>query len=82
MKELERQFEVLLDELSTSLTMNDVEQIRELARANELGIAVENFCTQLYERQAVCTKEQVIRIAEIGKAIGINSSFWNILGNE
>ena len=76
---LEQKFEVLLDELSQSLTAADVEQIQELVHANELGVAFENLCTQLYERAAVCSLEQIDRIAEIGNAMAIDSTYWQNL---
>jgi hypothetical protein len=76
MKELELQFEVILKELSTSLTETEVGQMQELVRANELGVAFENFCRQLYERGAVCSQEQIIRIAAIGEAMGIEADYW------
>ena len=83
MKELELQFEVLLKELSTSLTVSDIEQIRELVDANELGVAFENFCTQLYERDAVCSRGQMKRIAAVGEAMGIKPDYWkNIATND
>ncbi len=39
------------------------------------------MCTQLHERDTVCTKDQLQRIAEIGSAIGISSDYWKDLGN-
>ena len=79
MKTLEQQFVNLLGELGPSLTFTDVEQIQELVDANELGVAFENFCTQLYERDAVCSPEQLERISFVGTAMGINSDFWEPL---
>lgn len=79
MKSLEQQFEELLKEFVESLTTSDCEQIRELAEANELGVAFENFCTQLFERDAVCSADQHRRIESIGTAIGISSDYWRNL---
>lgn len=79
MTALEQKFEALLNELSQSLTSADVEGIQELIEANELGVALEDFCTQLFERDAVCSREQIDRIAEIGKATAINSEYWQNL---
>jgi hypothetical protein len=76
MKALELQFNTLLRELSTSLTKTDIEQIRELVDAGELGVAFENFCTQLYEWDAVCSREQIDQIAYIGGAMGIKPNYW------
>lgn len=76
MKKLELQFEVLLKELSMSLTETDVGEMRELVQTNELDVAFENFCTQFYERDAVCSEDQIIRIAAIGEAMGIKPEYW------
>ena len=79
MKALEEQFEALLEELAGSLTPTDCEQIRELVGANELGVAFENFCTQLFERDAVCSLDQKRRIESIGTAMGISADYWKNL---
>jgi hypothetical protein len=63
MKALELKFNILLRELSTSLTETDIEQIQELVNVGELGVAFENFCTQLYEWDVVRSSEQIDRIA-------------------
>lgn len=79
MKTLEQQFRELLEELEEKLTFSDCEQIRELVDANELGVAFENFCTQLFERDAVCSVGQLHRIEAIGKAMGISPDYWKTL---
>jgi hypothetical protein len=79
MSTLERQFAALLEEMSKSLTATDLEQIRELVDVGELGVAFENFCTQLYERGGVCERGQILRIAAIGEAMRINPRYWQIL---
>jgi hypothetical protein len=75
MKALELKFNILLRELSTSLTETDIEQIQELVNVGELGVAFENFCTQLYQWDAVCSREQIDRIAYIGEAMGIKPDY-------
>ena len=79
MKTLEQQLRELLDELSERLTTADCDQVRELVDANELGVAFENLCTQLFERDAVCSLEQHRRIESIGNAIGISADYWKNL---
>ena len=70
------EFETLLHEVSQKLTTDDIEQIMDLLLANELGVAFENLCTQLYERDAVCTKDQIDQITRIGNALKIDSDYW------
>lgn len=79
MKNLEQQFRELVDELADRLAISDCDQIRELVDANELGVAFENFCTQLFEWDAVCSAEQYRRIEFIGKAMGISADYWKNL---
>jgi hypothetical protein len=79
MKALERKFNTLLRELSTSLTETDIEQIRELVNVGELGVAFEHFCTQLYEWDAMCSREQIDRMAYIGEAMGIKPAYWQTI---
>jgi len=59
-----------------------VEQNNELLSVGELTIAFENFCTQLYERDAVCSIADVQEIALIGKALGIKEKYWTILATK
>jgi hypothetical protein len=79
MKILEEQFRILLRALGPSLTTEDVEQTQELVDHNELGVAFENFCTQLYELDVTCSPDQLTQIASIGTAMGISSEYWTIL---
>jgi hypothetical protein len=79
MKTLEENFIVLLTQLGPSLTDTDVEQIQELVDANELGVAFENFCTQLFERNFACSREQLNQISSIGAAMGISPDYWKNL---
>ena len=82
MNALKPRFQSILKELSSKLTATDVEQIDELANVGELGVAFENFCTQLYERDAVCSVAQVQEIGLIGTALGIKEKYWTILAKE
>jgi len=82
MNALKPRFQSILKELSPKLTTTDVEQIDELANVGELAVAFENFCTQLYERDAVCSVVQVQEIGLIGTALGIKEKYWTILATE
>lgn len=79
MKTLEQKFEGLLEELAESLAASDSEQIRELVDANELGVAFEIFCTQLFERDTECSADQLRRIESIGRSMGISADYWKNL---
>ena len=70
---------ILLTTLGPSLTATDVEQIQELVEFNELGVAFENFCTQLYERDATCSPEELSQITSIGTTMGISPEYWENL---
>jgi hypothetical protein len=82
MPNLEQQFNALVAELAPLLTADDVKMIRELVDANELGVAFENFCVQLQERDVVCFGRQFDRIAAIGEAMGIARDYWSNIMRE
>lgn len=79
MKTLEEKFIVLLTQLGPSLTDTDVEQIQELVDANELGVAFESFCTQLFERIFECSRDQLDQRLSIGAAMVISPDYWKNL---
>jgi hypothetical protein len=51
----------------------------ELVRAGEPGIALENFCTQLFEYDVKVSPMVLNEIASLGIAMGINSRYWERL---
>ncbi len=69
----------MLKGISPQLTAADVEQIVDLIDVGELRVAFENLCTQLYERDAVCSIAEVQEIAVLGTALGISQEYWVIL---
>ncbi|PYS72976.1 MAG: hypothetical protein DMF69_06180 [Acidobacteria bacterium] len=79
MNTFEEKFRILLIELGPSLTAMDLQQVQELVDANELGVAFENFCTQLFERDAVSSRDQLDQIVTLGAAMGISQEYWNHL---
>jgi hypothetical protein len=79
MTQLEIQFIAIVNEQSLALPKPDVDEIRSLVDDNELGVAFENFCTQLYEYDAPCTSEQIHRIAALGLALKVSPRYWEIL---
>lgn len=68
-----------MTELSSKLVDSDVEAVRVLICAGELTDAFEDLCTQLYERGAICTSEQVARLASVGEAISVHPRYWEML---
>jgi hypothetical protein len=79
MKMLEQKFQVVCKELSNSFTATEILDIQILIDAGELGVAFENFCTQLDERDVICSLDQINRLAAIGTAMGIRPIYWENL---
>ena len=42
----------------------------------ERGIALENLCTQIYEDDVLAARDVLGRIAPVGKAMGLESKYW------
>ena len=75
-------FQSIVKQLSSKLTPSDVAQIDELINVGELVVAFENFCTQLYERDAVCSMAEVQQIALLGAELGVEEKYWAILAKQ
>ena len=82
MSEIRLKLKELLGKLSSKLTNRDFEQISELLTVGELKVGFENFCTQLHERDAVCTANEIQEIASIGIALGVRENYWGIIASE
>ena len=50
-----------------------------LAKVGEPGVALENFCTQLYEYDLTVPQSILASIAELGTAMGLEDRYWTPL---
>ena len=55
---------------------------RELTRAGEPGIALENLCEQLFDNDSVVPDDLVDELAKLGTAMGLDEKYWNRLARK
>ncbi len=58
---------------------SDVDEALALTRAGEPGVALENLCTQLFEYDAVVPAATLEAVERLGRAMGIDESYWKRL---
>jgi hypothetical protein len=56
--------------------LNDMSQ---LVRAGEPGVALENLATQLYEYDVTVEREIIEQIESLGTAMGLDAKYWSRL---
>ncbi len=56
-----------------------VAELKQDAEAGEEGLALEMFCSQLYEYEIVVSAEVRQEIEQIGTMLGIEARHWQIL---
>lgn len=61
---------------------DQVQDMMDLARAGEPGVAFENLCTQLYEYDVVADAETLEHLRHIGKSMNIDSRYCDRLESE
>ncbi len=66
----------LLEAFEGQLPAEQLAEMRELAEANESGIALENLCSQLHEFDVIVTPEHGREIADLGKAMEMPEGVW------
>ncbi|MGH9169526.1 MAG: MafI family immunity protein [Acidimicrobiales bacterium] len=72
---------LLAEQLRTALAdtgglpARDIDSIKVLIEAGELGIALETLCTQLYEYDIEVTGEQRVRLEELGQKLGVSAAY-------
>ena len=54
---------------------NQIQDMIDLAKAGEPGIAFENLCTQLYEYDVIVDKETLESLRNIGKSMNIDTRY-------
>lgn len=84
MQAIEDKLVAIIVGFERELPAAQVAEMQELAKAGEPGIAFENLCTQLYEYDVAIDSARLEMIAEVGRFMGIDDSFWQNLagGNE
>ncbi len=79
MEEIENRLIKVIAECDGQLPSGQLADMRELTEAGEPGVALENLCTQLYEYGVWLDLATLRQIAEIGKAMGVEPRYWELL---
>jgi hypothetical protein len=77
-RQLVHQFHLILDSF-VGLRERDVDSVEELVQVREWALALENLCTQLYECDIPVPIESVRLMEEIGREVGVEDRYRNIL---
>lgn len=76
----QRTLEAVVRVAARRLPERDVDSIRSLIGAGELGIAFENLCTQLDEYEVGLDPASLASLGEIGTYLGLDQTLWRRLG--
>jgi hypothetical protein len=76
MNEIEAKVLEAIDGAAQLLPANELEEMKQLVRAGEPGVALENLATQLFEYDAAATPALIDLIESVGTTMGINSKYW------
>ena len=68
-----------IGEFSGQLPPEQLDGMRELAKAGEPGIALENFLAQIAEYQVAVNVGTLETLRKLGLAMGIDPKYWNII---
>ncbi|WP_437779231.1 MafI family immunity protein [Sorangium sp. So ce1097] len=74
--EIERRLQHLLNQFGADLPPEQIEDMKELIQAGEPGVALENYCTQLFEYDVAVPSDIVNELEELGRAMGIHEKYW------
>lgn len=74
--EIERRLLHLLDQFGAVLPPEQIEEMKALAGAGEPGVALENYCTQLFEFDATVPPEVLSELDELGRSMGVDEKYW------
>jgi hypothetical protein len=67
--EIQRRLERLLNQIGGDLPPEQIEDMKELVQPGEPGVALENFCTQLFEYEVPVSLAVVAELEELGRAL-------------
>lgn len=75
-EEIESSLVWVIDALSGHLSPEQAQDMLDLTRAGEPGVALENLCTQLEEYEIVIPLTLYDHIRLLGKAMQLDESYW------
>ena len=80
--EIESRLLRVLDRCSGLVEDARLDDDRELTRAGEPGVALENLCVQLLDDDAVVPADLVDELAKLGTAMELDEKYWNRLARK
>jgi hypothetical protein len=69
----------LLDGFESPIPAYQIQDMKDLCRAGEAGVALENFATQLVEYNVPVSPGFVDRLETIGSAMALDQKYWTWL---
>jgi hypothetical protein len=69
----------LLQDVADKLALEDVKNINEFIENNELGLAYETLCTQIYEYDIEISSKFYEKVVTFGISINCSSAIWTPL---
>ncbi|MEO6392818.1 MAG: MafI family immunity protein [Pyrinomonadaceae bacterium] len=77
LEQIESRLLAILDGFDGYFPAGQLEDMQSLVIAGEPGVALENFCTQLYEYEICVSAATVKELSDLGAAMGIRPDYWS-----
>ena len=73
--EIEHRLQRLLERFAGNVPPEQIEDAKDLVKAGEPGVALENYCSQLFEFDAAVPAEVLAELEALGRAMGIDQEY-------
>lgn len=77
--EIEEAILQILNSFKSPIPAHQIDDMKQLCRAGEPGIALENFATQLVEYGVGIPTAMIDRLEALGNAMGLDEKYWRWL---
>jgi hypothetical protein len=77
--EIEQSLFEVIDTFAGQLPAEQSQNMRDLVKAGESGITLENLCTQLYEYDVTPDSVIIGKLRDLGVAMRIDPTYWELL---
>jgi hypothetical protein len=81
-QEIQAELLTILESSGQQLPSEQVADMKELVQAGEPGIALENFCTQLFEYDVTVPEQVRVRLQRLGEKMGVRRDYWERLATK
>ena len=76
--EIERRLQSLLRQFGRGIPEEQLQDMKSLVEAGEPGVALENYCSQLFEYDIAVPSHVVNELEELAQAMGIDRKYWAV----